>query len=188
MNIRKFIEDYAPFNDQEKKDKQMILKYIDNFDDLLTRENEFAHFTSSAFVVNKERTKALMIYHNIYDSWSWTGGHADGESDFLNVAIKELKEETGVTNVKPIITDIYLLDVLAVLGHVKRGKYVSAHIHLSVAYLLEADEKELLIIKEDENSGVRWVPIEKVIELSSENHMKPIYQKAITKLKNNSGV
>jgi len=40
-------------------------------------------------------------------------------------------------------------------------------IHLSVAYLLEADENELLVIKEDENSGVQWIPIDKVIKKST---------------------
>lgn len=182
MNIKKYIENYVPFNEQEEKDKQVMLKYIDTFDDVLTRGNEFAHFTSSAFVVNKTRDKALMIYHNIYNSWAWTGGHADGESDFLNVALREVKEETGIVNVKPIITDIFLLDTLPVLGHIKREKYVSAHVHLSVAYLLEADENEMLVVKEDENSGVKWIPIDKVVESSSELYMQPIYQKALTKL------
>lgn len=56
-------------------------------------------------------------------------------------------------------------------------------IHLSVAYLLEADENELLVIKEDENSGVQWIPIDKVIKKSTEPHMKPVYEKAIKKLK-----
>ena len=95
------IENYKPYNEQEEKDKQTMLKYIDTFDDLLTRENEFAHFTASSWAVNKEKSKVLMVYHNIYQSWTWTGGHSDGEADLLKVAIKELKEETGIKNVTP---------------------------------------------------------------------------------------
>ena len=34
-----------------------------------------------------------MVYHNIYNSWSWLGGHADGETDLLAVALREVKEE-----------------------------------------------------------------------------------------------
>lgn len=184
MNIRKLIEDYVPFNEQEEKDKEILLKYIDTFNDVLTRNNEFAHFTCSAFIVNKERDKVLMIYHNIYNSWGWIGGHADGEDDFLSVAIKETKEETGIENFKPVIKDLFLIDTLPVLGHVKRGKYVPAHIHLSVAYLFEADEEEPLRIKEDENSGVKWIPIDQIIAASSEPYMPKVYQKAISKLLN----
>lgn len=183
-NLKKQIESYIPYNEQEEKDKQTMLRYIDIFDDVLTRQNEFGHFTASSWVVNKERTKVLMIYHNIYQSWAWTGGHADGESDLLNVVLREVKEETGIEHVKPVMEDIFSLEIVCVNGHVKRGKYVSSHVHLNVTYLLEADEKEALIIKEDENSGVKWVDIDKVIEMSNEEWIKnKIYLKLNEKLK-----
>ena len=181
--LRREIEEYKPYNEQEEQDKKVILKYIDTFDDVLTRNNEFGHFTASAWVVNKAKTKVLMIYHNIYKSWAWTGGHSDGKSDLLNVAIREVKEETGVKDVKPISDDIFSLEIICVNGHVKRGKYVSSHVHLNVTYLLEADEDEELKIKEDENSGVRWVDIDKAVELSNEAWMKGIYKKLIEKQK-----
>ncbi|MDZ5010277.1 NUDIX domain-containing protein, partial [Clostridium perfringens] len=155
MNWIKEIKEYKPYNDQEATDKEAILYSIDNFNNLLTRENPLAHITSSGYIVNKDKTKVLMIYHNIYNSWSWTGGHADGDDDLLYVAIKEAKEETGVKNIKALDSKIFSLDVLPVPAHIKRGKFVSSHLHLSVAYLLEADENDELIIKEDENSGVK---------------------------------
>jgi 8-oxo-dGTP pyrophosphatase MutT (NUDIX family) len=188
MDLKNIIENFKPYNEQEQKDKETFLKWMDSFEDLLTRNNEFAHFTSSAFVVNKEKTKVLMIYHKIYDSWGWTGGHADGEDDLLSVALREVEEETGVKKLKPVSNDIFLLDILSVIGHFKRGKYVSAHVHLSVAYLIEADENEPLRIKEDENSGVAWVPIGEVVAKSTEPHMKILYKKAIDKIQSFSEV
>lgn len=184
MELREKIEKYVPYNEQEEKDKNTILKYMDAFEDTLTRNNEFGHFTASAWVVNKERTKVLMIYHNIYKSWAWTGGHADGESDLLSVAVREVKEETGVENVKVLDDDIFSLEIVCVNGHVKRGKYVSSHVHLNVTYLLEVDENEMLRIKEDENSGVKWVPIDEVEVSSSERWVKEnVYRKLNEKLK-----
>lgn len=177
------INKYAPCNEQEQMDKQVILQCINTFKDVLTRDNEVAHITSSAFIVNRTRDKVLMIHHNIYNSWSWTGGHADGEEDLLSVAIREAKEETGVINIYPVSSDIFSLDVLTVVGHIKRGRYVSAHLHLSVAYLLEADVKDVLIVKEDENSGVRWIPIDEVNVYSSEPHMREVYGKLIDKVR-----
>ncbi|TCP30933.1 ADP-ribose pyrophosphatase YjhB (NUDIX family) [Scopulibacillus darangshiensis] len=182
MNWVQSIKNYLAWNEQEEKDKAIILKCIDMFDDILTRDNDIVHITSSAFVVNKNRDKALMVHHNIYNSWSWTGGHADGDDDLLYVAIKEVKEETGIQNIRPVIEDMISLDILPVLGHKKRGNYIAPHLHLSVAYLLEGDEDEPLFVKPDENSSVQWVPFEEIDAYSDEPHMKGIYNKVISKI------
>ena len=185
MNLIEQIERYQLYNEQEEKDKQTILKYINTFDDVLTRKNEFGHFTASSWVLNKERTKVLMIYHNIYKSWAWTGGHADGDTDLLYTAIRELKEETGAKNVKVLDDDIFSLEIVCVNGHMKRGEYVSSHVHLNLTFLLEVDENETLKMKEDENSGVKWINIEDVEKVSNEKWIKEnIYRKLNEKLKN----
>lgn len=178
-----YVKNYVPCNEQEAKDKEIFVYCTEVFKDVLSRNNEVAHFTSSAFTVNKVRDKVLMIHHNIYNSWSWIGGHADGEEDLLAVAMKELKEETGVENIRPVSTEIFSLDVLTVLGHTKRGNYVSPHLHLSVAFLIEADEKDLLRVKADENSGVRWIPLEEINDYSAEPHMHKVYDKLVSKVK-----
>lgn len=182
MHLRDEIENYKTFNEQEEADKALMLKYIDTFDDVLTRENQMCHFTASGWIVNKERTKVLMIYHNIYNSWAWVGGHADGDADLDYVALKEIREETGLTNVKIISDGIYSIQILTVDSHIKRGKFVPSHVHLDCCYLVEADDTEPLRMKEDENSGVKWIDIDKAVEASTETKMKPIYQKLIDKL------
>ena len=180
VNLEKFV----PYNEQEEVERKIMLNYINDFDDVLTRQNEYGHFTSSAFVLNKERTKILMIYHKIYNSWAWVGGHSDGDSDLLYVAMKEAKEETGIKNVNPISEGIYSLEIINVNGHEKRGKYVGSHVHLNVTYLLEADENEEIHIKEDENSGVKWVQINEVLKMSSEPWVRDkVYAKIIDKMK-----
>ena len=183
-SLKDNIEKFIPYNEQEEIDKKIMLNYIKDFDDVLTRQNQYGHFTSSAFVLNKERTKILMAYHKIYNSWAWVGGHSDGDSNLLYVAMKEAKEETGIKNVEPISKDIYSLELINVNGHEKRGKYVGSHVHLNVTYLLEADENEDIHIKEDENSGVRWIPIDKILGASSEPWVRDrVYAKIIDKIK-----
>ena len=178
------IEDYKPFNEQEEMDKLLILNWIKNNDNAFSRENTVAHMTASAWVVNKDRTKVLMVYHNIYNSWSWLGGHADGETDLLSVALREVKEEAGITNVKPVSQEIFSLESLTVDGHVKKGKYVSSHLHLNVTYLLEADSEEAVSIKADENSGVAWFSPEEALVKSTEPwFVTNVYSKLIEKMK-----
>ena len=184
MSLKERIENYLPYNIEEQKDKELILKYMDIFDDVLTRKNEIGHFTSSCWIVNKEKTKVLMVYHNIYDSWWWVGGHADGDDDLLHVSLKEASEETGLKNVIPLSKDIFSLEVLGVDGHMKKEGYISTHIHLNITYLLCANENDITHIKEDENSDVKWFELEEAIKASSEPHMKKIYNKLNNKLKN----
>lgn len=182
MEYIKDIIAYIPVNEQEEQDKKVMLDYINKFpDNILTRENEFAHITSSGFILNKELDKALMIHHNIYNKWAWTGGHVDGDGDFLHVAIKEAIEETGIKEFTPISDKIVSLDILPVYGHIKNNKYVSSHMHLSVAYLLIADDKEELKIKPDENTGVAWFPLEKFTTEHFNNRDLYLYQKIISK-------
>ncbi|MFD3158784.1 NUDIX hydrolase (plasmid) [Haloimpatiens sp. FM7330] len=176
------IKEFVPYNEQERKDKEVILKCINIFDDILKRDNEIIHITSSGFVINKDKNKVLMVHHNIFNAWSLPGGHADGEENLLGVAISEIKEETGVKNISPITNKIVSLDMLSPFGHFRKGKYVSSHLHVSVVYLFQADENEQVIIKPDENSAVKWIPMNEIDIYSSESHMKKIYNKIICKI------
>ena len=184
QELMESIRTYQPFNEQEEMDKSLILDWIETQDDAFSRDNTVAHMTASAWVVNKDRSRVLMAYHNIYDSWSWLGGHADGETDLLAVALREVKEEAGIANVRPVSPDIYSLESLTVVGHVKKGQYVSSHLHLNVTYLLEADSDEAVSIKEDENSGVAWFTPEEALAKSTEPwFVTHVYAKLIDKLK-----
>ena len=100
----------------------------------------------------------------------------------MQVALKEAREETGLTNLNVLSDGIYSLEIVTVDSHIKKGKYVPSHLHLDCCFLLEADEGEAVRIKEDENSGVKWVDINSVIEITKEDKMKTIYQKLNDKI------
>ncbi len=184
MTVFEQLRAYVPCCEQEAADRELMLRYLAQFpDDILTRNNPMAHITASAWVVTPKRDKVLMVYHNIYHSWSWTGGHADGESDLLGVALREVSEETGLTNIRPVTEDIWSLEILSVAAHTRRGKFVSAHLHLNVTYLIEAEETDELFVKPDENSAVRWFRADEVVERSVEPEMRVVYRKLMEKLK-----
>ena len=182
--LRVQLEGYVPCNEQEEKDRAAMLSLLDA-DNVFTRENTLCHFTASSWTVNREHTKVLMVYHNIYHSWSWTGGHADGDEDLLAVAVREAGEESGIRHLVPVSNEPLSVEVLTVDGHEKRGRYVSSHLHLNVTYLLEADERDALRICPGENSGVAWFTLSEALEKCSEPWMiQRIYSKLNKKLEN----
>ena len=177
------LEKYTPFNEQEERDKGIILNLLKTQPDIFERSNLIAHMTASAWVVNKDRSKIFLAYHNIYDSWAWLGGHADGEKDLLKVALKEVGEESGVKNIRPVSEDILSVEILTVDGHKKKGIYVPSHLHLNVTYLIEADDTEQPHICVGENSNVAWFDKDKAVKMSNEKWFKErIYSKLMKKV------
>ncbi|HQB32895.1 MAG TPA: NUDIX hydrolase, partial [Erysipelotrichaceae bacterium] len=92
--------------------------------------------------------------------------------------------ESGLKTVKALLEDIYSLEILSVDGHFKNGEYVPTHVHLNITYLLQADEKEMVNSKKDENSAVGWFGLEEAVKASNEKWFKDnIYGKLNNKLK-----
>ena len=183
MTITEQIKAYTPCCEQERRDQEAMLAFLAVNDDAFLRSNLTAHMTASAWVLSPDRTRVVMVYHNIYRSWSWTGGHADGEEDLLAVAIREVQEETGIRELKVLKDGIFSLENLTVDGHIKRGVYVPSHIHMNVTYLLQAKE-DTLRCKRDENSGVQWMTPQEALASSTEPWMvERIYRKLVDKAK-----
>lgn len=180
---KKQFEDYLPKCEQEIIDKKAIMSFIENNDDCLDRSNLIAHITSSAFVLNEQMDKVLFVHHNIYNSWGWVGGHNDSNPDLLEVAIKEALEETGISKVSTYSDEMISLDVILVENHIKNGLFVGDHLHLNATYILIASEDEELVVKEDENSGVRWFDISDVMEYVTEDRIKDVYNKIFDRIK-----
>ena len=167
MCLLEQLERYEPYNEQEARDRALLLRALREEADVFTRENDRMHMTASAWVTNEAHD----------------GVPADGEEDLLAVALREVREESGVKHARPASENIFSLEVLTVDGHEKRGAYVSSHLHLNVTYLLIADDSDALTVKPDENSGVRWFTPEGAIEASSEPWFRErIYKKLNAKL------
>lgn len=182
--IKKLIENFVPYNEQEESDKVQMIKFIDSNKDILTRDNIFGHLTASAYVVNEDFDKTLLVKHNILGGYIFPGGHADGESDFLSVAIREVQEETGL-NVSAYSKEIFSICSAPVKGHIKRGKYVSSRNHYDLLYLVVAknEDMEKIRILEDENSDIKWVNLDDSYNEEVVDWARPINKKIVQKIR-----
>lgn len=183
MDLMTMLMTYQPYDEQEQGDYEVMLRYLIDFPDIYERSNVYGHMTSSPWIMNETGTKVLMIYHNIYQSWGWCGGHCDGDDNVLEVALREGREETGLKNLKPVTEELFAIDILPVPRHYKKGKFISSHIHINTTFLCIGDDSETLHHKPDENSGVKWIPIEEIDEYVREEDMKPVYKKLVEKSK-----
>lgn len=182
-NIYQFVQNYIPYNEQEEKDKALILQQL-SADNILTRKNHLAHLTVSAWIVSPDYQKVLMAYHNIYQSYAWLGGHLDGNADIVSVIKKEIQEESDLSEFQLIEDQLFSLEVLTVDGHVKNGQYVSSHLHLNLTFLCIANPDLPIHIRPSENSQIAWLEVDKIAQSVSEVwFMKHIYQKLIDKVK-----
>ena len=162
---------FAPGCEQETADQELILRRLEQDPGIWGREST-THLTTSAWTLDERGERVLLVYHKIYDSWSWA------------VALRELEEETGVSGARVAAAQdgcpILSLEALPVAGHVRRGAWVPSHTHLNVTYLVVADAEAPLRVAPDENSGVRWAALDDVCRLSTEAWMcEHVYKKLI---------
>ncbi len=122
--------------------------------DAFQRSHLPGHVTGSAWIINKPRTHVLLTHHAKLNKWLQPGGHADGEENVLNVALREAEEETGVKAFRLVLTGIFDIDIHPIPA---RKDFV-AHDHYDIRFLLEANMEEPLIITE-ESHDLAWVPL-----------------------------
>lgn len=182
--FKDFLHHYLGIDDVEEAERLSFIQFLDAFGNFAyDRENLIGHLSSSCWITNHEKNKVLMIYHNIFKSWAWVGGHADKETDLLHVACKETEEETGLINFKPLSPSPIDLNVMTVHNHYKQGKFVPRHLHYNVVYAFEADENDPIHIKPDENSGIKWIDYNEIDKVCDNEYVNVYYHRIIDKIK-----
>ena len=154
--LRNLLNQYHPKYPREQYSRFCMLELLDKCEDCFERSCRPGHFTASSWLVNKTNDKALLMHHKKFNTWLQLGGHCDGDSDLLEVSIKEAKEESGLEKIIPISKAIFDLDVhLLPPNH---GEM--AHYHYDVRFLLQADSSDF-IIPNHESNDMKWFSKEK---------------------------
>jgi len=129
--------------------RQRILEFIDQHPDALHRSCLAGHLTGSALVVDPTRGRTLLMLHRKLGRWFQPGGHADGDANLAGVALREAREETGITGLR-VATPAIDLDIHEVPAP------EGTHLHLDVRYLVLAPAGAIAP-GNHESLELRWV-------------------------------
>lgn len=146
------LHNYHPINEDEQLSKKRMIEFVSTYDDCFERSLEIGHITASAWLLNKNKTHALLMHHAKLDKWFQLGGHCDGNADVLNVAIKEAQEESGINVIEPLLESIFDIDIHLI----PENKKEKEHYHYDVRFLLRVMNDEE-IIQNSESKELRWI-------------------------------
>ena len=151
-----------------------IIDFVEAHEDCFLRSCLTGHLTGSAWITDPEGRRTLLTHHRKLDKWLQLGGHADGETDLLAVALKEAREESGLTRFRVRKTEVFDVD----RHEIPERKGVPAHWHLDLRFWLEADPAEPLVVS-DESHDLAWVDVEEVERLNPEESMLRMVHKTL---------
>jgi len=169
MNRNDLLNKLRIYAERWRDESDMIARFIafvESHEDCFERSLAEGHVTGSAWVVNRAGTHVLLTHHKKLNRWLQLGGHADGDTDTLRVAMREVEEESGLTGIVPISDEIFDVDIHLI----PERKGEPAHFHYDIRYVMRADAGEEYVVSE-ESHNLGWIPIESLHQFTTEASM-----------------
>jgi len=145
---------YAPLDAGEREMLARMIEFAEAHEDCCERTLPVGHMTGSAWVIDLQRERVLLTHHRKLNRWLQMGGHADGNPNLQEVAMREAREESGLASLRVLSETPFDVDVHAIP---ERGGE-QPHFHYDVRFLLEADRGEELVVSE-ESHALAWLPL-----------------------------
>jgi 8-oxo-dGTP pyrophosphatase MutT (NUDIX family) len=156
--VRELLDDvrgYRPFDERERTMRERLTGFLEvHGERAFERSLTPGHITASAWIVDPERTAAVLLHHRKLARWLQLGGHVDGDPDVRRAALREAREESGLRTLRMISETIYDIDV----HHIPAHGTDAAHEHYDLRFALEADPREPLV-RNGEAHDVRWIAL-----------------------------
>jgi 8-oxo-dGTP pyrophosphatase MutT (NUDIX family) len=169
-SLLQLLKNHKPFTPEETQFKQQMIEFVEQNPDCFERSLLIGHVTGSAWILDKSHQFTLLTHHRKLDKWFQTGGHCDGDSDVLNVALKEAQEETGLSDIQIISPNIFDIDI----HEIPERKGIPAHLHFDVRFLFETDMNQAFTVS-SESTDLAWVALSEVSKLNdSESIMRMV--------------
>lgn len=164
QDLIKQLSQYPSFNEEEEDYRRRMLGLLQAEKDCFHRHFPHGHFTGSAFIINIDCRKVLLLHHRKLDKWLQPGGHADGDENIARVAEREAWEETGLQNIRLLQPAIFDLDIHTIPAR----KNEPEHLHYDIRFLFIADSSEPLLLN-NESKALAWLPLDEVPDRCNHN-------------------
>lgn len=170
--LLQLLKKYVPFYDEEALYKEQMINFISSNTLIQGKENEDGHITGSAWIINLQENKVLLTHHGKLDIWVQLGGHSHVGETPLDTALREAKEESGLTSIHPVTSQIFDLDI-HLIPERKNEKF---HHHYDIRFLMKADDQEKLMITK-ESKDLKWVDLSHINDFTRERSILRMVEK-----------
>jgi 8-oxo-dGTP pyrophosphatase MutT (NUDIX family) len=174
-NILTLLEQYLLKYTNEKNTTEKFIQFVKDNQDCFERKLQRGHLTGSAWVLNNNKTHVLLTHHKKLNKWLQLGGHVDGNSNVLAEAIREVEEESGLTNLTLISAGIFDLDIHLIPAH----KNEPEHYHYDVRFLFTANHPDEISIS-DESNDLKWIELNEIDKYTDEPSILRMVDKCLT--------
>ena len=151
---------------EEQATAHRLIQFVESHTDCFERSLQIGHVTGSAWVVNRAGTHVLLTHHKKLDKWFQLGGHADGDSNILRAALREVQEESGLAAFAPVSGEIFDIDIHLI----PERKNDPAHHHHDIRFAVQATGSEDYIVSA-ESHDLAWVEIQNLHQVTTETSM-----------------
>jgi len=124
------------------------------------------HITGSCWLVDSTGDRVLLTHHKKLNRWLQLGGHADGDTDVLRVAMKEGAEESGITNLEPCARSLFDIDIHAIPAREAEPE----HYHYDCRFAIRSTNEDTFVVS-DESHDLRWITITELASVTAEESM-----------------
>lgn len=172
--ILELLNQHVGQDSNEQSMTQQVIDFVNTYPNCFNRELLIGHITGSAWILDNSEQYVLLIHHKKLDRWFQPGGHCDGDSDVLGVALKEALEETGVNDIQVAYERIFDIDIHTI----PERKDIPEHLHYDIRFLFKTD-KDLPLLISEESNDLAWIELDRVEALNNEESMMRMVRKTL---------
>ena len=169
LQITAMLDAHQTTDEKEQHDIVFIKQLIQSNPNILNMNCEVGHLTASAVIVDMTSHKTLLHFHKRLNRWLQVGGHADYETDFSQVALREAQEETGLPDLAFYPSDKLIVPIDFDAHTFPQRKDIPEHYHLDFRYILTTRQPDAVSPEDGESVEFKWLTFDEALSLIGED-------------------